>query len=163
MNHLQRVRLQRDSPTGLVWASTTRRVKEGAPAGTLQPSGYYAFSLTTDGRSRTYYCHRVVWELHNRLLVEGEVIDHVNMIRSDNRIENLRLADNSKNMQNRGKQVNNASGIKGLSYHKRDKTWQGHVTANNVTTSCTDKCKETVIAWLEAERTRRHGEFAKGL
>ena len=163
MNHLQRVRYQRDSPTGLVWDSSSARVKEGAVAGTLQPSGYYAFSLRADGRSHTYYCHRVVWELHNRVLVPGELIDHVNRIRSDNRIENLRLADNSKNMQNRGKQSNNASGVKGLSYHKRDKVWQGFVTANNVTTSCTNKCKETVIAWLEAERTRRHGEFAKGL
>ena len=132
-------------------------------AGTLQPSGYYAFSLNHDGRSRTYYCHRVVWELHNRPLDAGEMIDHVNMVRSDNRIENLRLADQSRNMQNRGKQCNNSSGIKGLSYSKRDGLWQGFVTANHVTTSCTSKCKETIIAWLEAERVRRHGEFSRGL
>ena len=132
-------------------------------AGTLQPNGYYAFSLTVGGRSRTFYCHRVVWELHNRPLEVGEVIDHVNMIRSDNCPENLRLVDNSKNMQNRGKQSNNDSGIKGLSYNKRDRRWQGFVTANHVTTSCTSKCKETVIAWLEAERARRHGEFSRGL
>ena len=163
MNHLQRVRLSRDSPTGLVWASSTRQVVEGAVAGTLQPSGYYAFSLTTNGRSRTYYCHRVVWELHNRPLVAGETIDHVNMVRSDNRIENLRIASRSENMQNRKRLRNNASGIKGLSYHRRDKTWQGFVTANHVTTSYTSKCKETVIAWLEAERSRRHGAFSRGL
>ena len=161
MDHLQRVRLSRDSPTGLVWAETNRKVKAGEVAGKLQPTGYYAFSLNQDGRSRTYYCHRVVWELHNRPLVPGDKIDHINCVRTDNRHENLRLADNSKNMMNRGSQRNNSSGIKGLSYHERDKTWQGFVAANGVTTSKTSKCKETIIAWLSAERARRHGIFSK--
>lgn len=44
--------------------------------------------------------HRVVWILHNGSIPEGVVIDHINRVPSDNRIENLRLATKSQNKLN---------------------------------------------------------------
>ena len=45
--------------------------------------------------------HRAIWEAVNGPIPDGMWIDHINHDRSDNRIENLRLATPSQNAQNR--------------------------------------------------------------
>lgn len=66
---------------------------------------------------RPYYAHRVIWCLHYGSWPDFQV-DHINGIRNDNRIENLRQAVNMENGRNRGKQINNTSGYKGVSFYK---------------------------------------------
>lgn len=44
--------------------------------------------------------HRVVWEAFNGEIPEGMEIDHVNAIRDDNRLENLRLVTHKENCNN---------------------------------------------------------------
>lgn len=56
--------------------------------------------------------HRAIWIMVHGFNPDCD-IDHINMDRSDNRINNLRLAHRSENMWNRGAQVNNKSGLKG--------------------------------------------------
>ena len=62
--------------------------------------------------------HRVVWEAFMGKIPEGYEIDHINTIRNDNRLENLRLVTPKQNknnpktiehykVSNRGKGVNN--------------------------------------------------------
>lgn len=51
------------------------------------------------GRVREY-AHRLVWVMHNGDIPEGMMVDHINLNREDNRIENLRLVDKSGNAQN---------------------------------------------------------------
>lgn len=57
----------------------------------------------------------------------GEMIDHINRVKLDNRRENLRLADKSLNSINRDLQSNNTTGYKGVYLHYpkewRDKGW----------------------------------------
>lgn len=64
-----------------------------------------------------YLAHRLAW-----LYVTGShptrEIDHKNTTRDDNRFENLRAADDPQNCANRGKQANNTSGFKGVSFNK---------------------------------------------
>lgn len=67
--------------------------------------------------------HRAVWAFHYGDWPDG-AIDHINGIKSDNRIENLRLATVSQNQHNRGLQVNNTSGYKGVSFHKQTGKWR---------------------------------------
>lgn len=60
---------------------------------------------------RRYFAHRVIWELFNGEIPEGSQIDHINGIRDDNRIDNLRLATNEQNSWNK-------LGVKGYYWDK---------------------------------------------
>lgn len=51
------------------------------------------------GRVREY-AHRLVWVMHNGDIPDGMMVDHINLDKSDNRIENLRLVNKSGNAQN---------------------------------------------------------------
>jgi hypothetical protein len=70
----------------------------------------------------TFYAHRVAWALHHGHWPEHD-IDHINGVRNDNRIENLRSVSRKNNMQNREMSSNNTSGFMGVSYSRRHKLW----------------------------------------
>ena len=73
-------------------------------------------------QGKVYREHRLIW-----LYVYGElpngILDHINRIKSDNRIKNLRIVSHSENKQNTEKQANNKSGLKGVWFHKNTKKW----------------------------------------
>lgn len=88
------------------------------PAGSANGHGY--LSLNID-RKRVM-AHRLAWAIHHGEWPE-QFVDHVNMVRDDNRIANLRLAGKSQNNQNRSKTLANTSGFKGVYWHKKAKRW----------------------------------------
>lgn len=45
--------------------------------------------------------HRLIWEEAYGPIPKGMQIDHINGVRTDNRLENLRLATNQQNSSNR--------------------------------------------------------------
>ena len=44
-----------------------------------------------------YRAHRIVWGMHNGEIPDGMQIYHINHVRDDNRIENLRVVSNKDN------------------------------------------------------------------
>jgi len=93
------------------WRSAhTNRVKAGDVVRAKIGKGYYAVQLDCH-RMRV---HNVVWAIHYGKFPEG-VIDHVNGIKTDNRIANLRDVTTSQNAYNVGRQKNNTTGFKGVS------------------------------------------------
>jgi len=62
-------------------------------------------------------------------------VDHINDEGQtdglDNRRRNLRICLHSENQRNRGKQQNNTSGFKGVSYHVRGKRWYAQIQVNS--------------------------------
>lgn len=72
-----------DSSTGFLYWKNGKR-KGNRAFGSFQSTGYYFGSL--DGKK--YLAHRIIWKM-----VYGEepiVVDHINNVKSDNRLENLR-------------------------------------------------------------------------
>ena len=79
----------------------------------------------------TLYAHRVAWAIYYGEWPEFD-IDHINGIRGDNRIANLRSVTRRENMKNRSVSSNNTSGVMGVSYSRRHKLWcasigEGHL------------------------------------
>jgi len=73
----------------------------------------------------SYRAHTVCWAIHY-----GEYllyVDHINTNRNDNRISNLRKACPEGNAQNRGRNSNNLSGYKGVSWSKEKKRWLAYI------------------------------------
>lgn len=93
-------------------------------------SGRRADNISTNGylivrhRNKTMMSHRVVWEIHNGRIPDGMEIDHINHIKDDNRIENLRLVDRFENMRNTKMMKHNTSGVAGVTFHKSRGKWQ---------------------------------------
>lgn len=144
------------SPTGLVWIFTTsHRSQAGSIAGSLSGNGYYLIRH----RGKNLACHRIVWELHNGPIPEGMLIDHINGNKADNRIDNLRLATKAQNGQNQGLQRHSATGVKGLTWHKR--VWVGQIRSNGVRYRFSSKCRAEVESWLIEKRRELHGDYAR--
>src|SRR5271170_7127549 len=72
----------------------------------------------------TYYCtNRDHKHFHRYLFPEWSCVDHINRDGLDNRRKNLRDGSNGVNYKNRRLQINNTSGINGLRYDQKNKTW----------------------------------------
>jgi hypothetical protein len=78
-------------------------------------------------QSNKYIMHRLVMKAK-----KGQIIDHINNIRYDNRINNLRVATYGLNSHNRIKSKNASSKYFGVFFVKRDKKWQSSITKNNI-------------------------------
>ena len=91
--------LHYDPDTGIfTWkVATASCVKVGAEAGCVKNDGYRAIGMG----GKSYKAHRLAW-----LYVHGEwpkeQIDHINHIRTDNRMENLRPASGGENAKTKG-------------------------------------------------------------
>jgi len=98
-----------DPDTGLL----TRRVPSSRrPIGqTLKPNDPKAyFSVAVNGKS--YLAHRLIWKY-----VTGDdpvAIDHINGLRGDNRLVNLRAVDATQNAWNRVQKARIESGLVGV-------------------------------------------------
>ena len=94
--------------------------------------GYLYVNLYKDKKRKTHKIHRLVG-LHYIANPENKrSIDHINRIRTDNRVENLRWATDSENCQNTIVSKNNKLGIKNICYQKRDNVYKYEKVINKV-------------------------------
>ena len=61
---------------------------------------------------------------------KNSFVDHINHNRKDNRKSNLRIVNQSQNMQNSKLSKTNRSGVTGVSWFERDKKWRASITIN---------------------------------
>jgi len=120
--------LHYDPDTGIFINLTQRKgsSKKGTAAGSKHSSGY--IHITID--SKKYRAHRLAW-----LYVHGNFpeksLDHVNEIKDDNRLVNLRLATKQENGHNMSRpHIDNPSGYLGVSWHKQRKKWIARINSN---------------------------------
>lgn len=92
-------------------------------AGHLQTDGY----VTIRTNNIAYLAHRLAWLLYYGIW-PTDIIDHKNGIKSDNKISNIRLGTQSKNMVNTGLYSHNTSGHKGVTWSKKDNRWRATIS-----------------------------------
>jgi HNH endonuclease len=90
------------------------RYYAGAKAGSINSNGYIVIRI--DGV--LYSSHRIAM-----VYLTGDCppeVDHINLVRSDNRFENLRQATRAQNRMNSPTHKNNRVGIKGVHFRSRN-------------------------------------------
>lgn len=99
--------------------SLSSRGPVGSKAGVVHRSGYVFVGI--DGKK--YLAHRLAW-LHVHGRWPEKDIDHINGVKTDNRIANLRDVGASVNMQNvRRARADNKSGLLGVRWSQKAKKW----------------------------------------
>ena len=116
-----------DPATGIITWRVTRpgQMRPGMEAGTIDGKGYLRIRI--DGVD--YRGHRLAWFMHYEAHPIEE-IDHKNRDKLDNRIVNLRHADRSINVLNRGRQKNNSTGTTGVNWRKDRRCWTASISVN---------------------------------
>ena len=74
------------------------RLKEKILKLKLTHKGYYKVWLCKNSIKKTYRVHRLVWEAFNGQIPEGYEVNHINEVKTDNRLENLNLMTHKENI-----------------------------------------------------------------
>ena len=84
----------------IIWKVSRGNRKTGDRAGSTKSDGYRAISINHDGKPKNYQESRIVWGHYTGEDPGLMEVDHVNRVRDDNRICNLRLVTKRENGQN---------------------------------------------------------------
>ena len=94
----------------------------GKPANHVHTLGYVVVRLL----GRAYKGHRIAYAIYHGRWPKLQ-IDHINGVKTDNRISNLREVDNQTNAMNTKTHRHNTSGAPGVYWHKRDRKWVARI------------------------------------
>ena len=98
--------------------------KNNSIVGNLTSHGY----LQTSINNKTYPVHRLIYCMHYGYFPENQ-IDHINRIKTDNRITNLRNVSCSINQRNRNNKANK-TGVTGVNWVRTDNCWRVTIGIN---------------------------------
>lgn len=132
--------------------SSRNKIKPGEVAGRVHSKGYIHISIFVLGREVEVKAHRLAWLMHFGAWPEAE-IDHINHVKYDNRIENLRAVSGAENQRNKGMSIKNTSGLTGVHFCGKRNGWIGQYCkdGNKIYVGCFS----TKHLAFEAVRSRR--------
>lgn len=99
--------------------------KAGVEAGSLGVNGY----RSTHVAGKRQYTHRIAWAMHHGEWPPDQ-IDHINGVKDDNRICNLRLASSRQNVCNSNRPISKTSGARGVTWDKARRGWTAQIKRN---------------------------------
>lgn len=141
----------------LFHAKRRNGAKHGERAGWLNPSTG-RWMVNAGGKQRL--ASRVIWEMHNGPIPRGMEIDHINRDKSDDQVENLRLATRFQNNANTRAKISNTSGFKGVDLHKGGPKWRARIRINGqrLNIGVFETAEEAAAAY-NAKASEAFGEF----
>lgn len=146
-----------DPESGNLYAAKDKgtRWKKGRKIGNINLHGYVVFNVN----GRHFLAHRVAFFLYHGRMPRGKV-DHINRIRHDNRIANLREVDESQNCQNQSLRSDNTSGKKGVTWCKLRGKWQGQIQHKGKRFSAYFNSIEDAAAWYDSKAKQLFEQFS---
>lgn len=140
-----------------VWIVSPRKGMQPGIAGSATTTGYRFVIINY----KRWPSHRLAWLYMTGSFPEKE-LDHINLIRGDNRWKNLREASRSENMRNTARPSNNTSGVKGVHWHKPSKRWTARIKINGFKKHLGGFKKfEDAVEAINKARPLIHGEFSR--
>jgi len=73
-----------------------------------------------------YFAHRVIWAMETGEWPPDQ-IDHINGVRNDNRLVNLRAVSRAVNSKNQRRPKSNTSGVIGVCWHRTHGKWVARI------------------------------------
>ena len=115
------------------WGGRKHEIWPGKDAGTLHDvkngdNKAWSVSVNLNGKPKTYSVHRIIAVL-NGWKINGNVIDHINGVTADNRIENMRVTTQAINSRNCKIASNSPYGISGVGFQE-DRNGNMYFTAD---------------------------------
>lgn len=148
---MQRGELLIDPASGII----SRRYKNGrVDVGNGPPNSGGYLLICIDGVR--YVVHRVIWEHVHGPVPDDLFIDHINGVKTDNRILNLRLVTRTGNAQNQRKAPKKSThGVLGVTYVERLKKWRAQIVVNkkHIQLGCFESADLAHQAYVGAKRT----------
>ena len=92
--------------------------------------GYKLINLKNNGKWKSFRVHRLVGNAFLENPDNKEMIDHIDENKVNNNVKNLRWATRKDNGYNRGKNINNTTGFKGVNYHKPSNKYRAVININ---------------------------------
>ena len=151
--------LSYDPETGVFrWRVSKARRNPDKIAGCLC-KGYHVIKIY----NKIYKSHRLAW-LYMHANWPSDEIDHINMVKNDNRLCNLREATSSENKWNTRKPCTNTSGFKGVTWNKKRKKWWAKIRIFGKETYLGqfDNPSDAAATYILAAETHFH-QFARAL
>jgi hypothetical protein len=107
-----------------------------------------------------YQVHRVIFLMQHGYI--SEVVDHIDGNRQNNKIENLRAATHTQNLQNAKIPKHNSSGCKNVIWHRQRKKWAVRLVLNKKSKSY-GLYDDLELAQFVAQEARNlnFGQFAR--
>jgi HNH endonuclease/AP2 domain len=128
----------------------------GKKAGFLYKDGYIGVGFN----KKQYKVHRIIYEMHYGYC--PKFLDHINGIKSDNRIENLRETTRNQNGYNTKLNINNTTGIKGVRLDKKTNKYRVTFRVNKKMINFGSYFDIEVAKFVaDAMRYKYHGNFAR--
>lgn len=134
-----------------------KRTSKTGHAGSIAPNGYVRISVNGKG----YLAHRLAVAFATGSW-PPEHTDHINGIKDDNRLCNLRIASFSQNGCNRKRRRDSKSGVKGVSWCCQTRKWKACIQVNGSERTLGRYSTIDEAASVYAHHARMlHGEFAR--
>jgi len=113
--------LEYNPDTGVLrWKVARGNIKAGMVAGCKKRRGYREVQIA----GKAYKSHRIIWKMvYGNDPDVDKVIDHINQVKGDNRICNLRVVSVFENNLNGGVNKPGATGISYLYWDKREEKY----------------------------------------
>jgi len=116
-----------DPVTGMAWATRFGDKQLGC----LSARGYVVFTVHVDGVRKQCKMHRLIWLAAKGAIPAGFVPDHLNRIKTDNRIENLALVTPTENAANRRSLVGAANPAVKINLNIANQIRQRHIACGS--------------------------------